>query len=166
MPKYQLGPDELHELQAAIGAAVWHMPFLEDVLVNSLTMRLTVKRRGAVDLPTALAELAKQRKKPLGQLIRDATAGQLLDTTTAQAFEVLREERNWLVHRSIHEGDDAVYTAAGREALLVRLRALSDRAVQLKKALADDLFAWLVAQGLDVAGINAATEAEFRRLRT
>ena len=56
-------PDELEEVFASIGKAVWHLQFLEDVLVTYVTMRLRIKR--PIDLQAAMETLGKERKKTL-----------------------------------------------------------------------------------------------------
>ena len=156
-------PDELHEIYAAIGGAVWHLQFLEDVLVTYLTMRLKLKRPVAPE--KAYAVLQEQRRKTLGMLLNDAKRGKLVRGEVSEAFQALLEDRNWLIHRSMHEGSDQVYTDAGREALLSRLRALTERSITLKKALYKDVEEWYAGQGLDVARAEAIAVKRVRRLR-
>lgn len=159
-----LTPTELHDVYAAIGAAVWHLQFLEDVLVTYLVMRLKLKR--PVTMERAHAVLVdERRRKTLGTLLRDAKTARLVHGETAEAAQVLLEERNWLVHRSMHECSDHLYTDEGRDALLSRLRALKERAIQLKKKLYNDLAEWCERQGLDIAQAEALAVEQFRRVR-
>jgi hypothetical protein len=46
--------------------------------------------------------LAKKRKKMLGALFRDAQDGGPVHGDVAEAFRLLVDERNWLIHRSMH----------------------------------------------------------------
>jgi len=148
-----LAPTELHDIYAAVGAAVWHLQFLEDVLVTYLTMRLRLKR--PVTPERAYAVLTNERRKTLGALLRDAKTARLVHSEIAEASQVLLEERPWLIHRSMHDYNDRLQTDEGREAFLSRLRTLTERAIQLKKRLYNDAGEWCAAQGLDVARAEA-----------
>jgi hypothetical protein len=66
-------PSDLQEIYASIGKAVWHLQFLEDVLVTYVTMRLRIKRPIAFD--AAMELLAKERTKTLGTVFREAHTG-------------------------------------------------------------------------------------------
>jgi len=62
----------LQDFYRRIGGAVWHLQYLEDILVNSLTLKIVHERRCAgrtVDMPEAEALLADKRKLTLGPLI-------------------------------------------------------------------------------------------------
>lgn len=159
-----LTPEKLYEIHAAIGSAVWHLQFLEDVLVTYVTMRLKLKR--PVTLEQAQAVLAdERRRKTLGALLGEAKAAALVEGNLAEAFQVLLEERNWLVHRSIHECNDELRKQEAMEALLFRLRTLTDRAIHLKKVLYTDVTKWLAREGVDVARAEALAIDQLRRLR-
>ena len=156
-----LDPDKLHELYAAIGAAVWHLQFLEDELVIYLTMR-TLKRPFSANV--AKEVLAKQRRKTLGTLMREAKVAGLLGAETTKAFAVL-EERNWLIHQSMHEESDGAYNDANREKLIARVTDLRDRSITLKKTLYGELASWCKSQGIDVDAAEAAALQRFNELR-
>lgn len=158
-----LTPTELHDVYAAIGAAVWHLQFLEDMLVTYLVMRLKLKR--PVTIERAHAVLMDERRKTLGALLRDAKTARLVHSEIDEAAQVLREERNWLIHRSMSECSDHLYTDEGRDAFLSRLRALKERAIQLKKTLYNDSAEWCARQGFDIAQAEALAVEQFRRLR-
>lgn len=158
-----LTPTELHDVYAAIGAAVWHLQFLEDVLVTYLAIRLKLKR--PVTMERAQAVLMDERRKTLGALLRDAKTARLVHGEIAEAAQVLLEERNWLIHHSMHECNDHLYTDEGRDAFLSRLLALKERAIQLKKTLYKDAADWCAGQGLDIAQVEALAVEQFRRLR-
>jgi hypothetical protein len=156
-------PWELEEIYASIGKAVWHLQFLEDVLVTYVTMRLSIKR--PIALEAAMETLARERKKTLGTLLREAREGGLVQGDVANAFRLLVDERNWLIHRSMHECNDGLHRLVERESFLKRLDDLTDEAIRLKKQLYSDATRWLAEQGIDVAKAEALGEAQFRRLR-
>jgi hypothetical protein len=142
---------------------VWHLQFLEDVLVTYVTMRLRIKR--PITLEEGMELLAKERKKTLGALFRDAQDGGLVHGDVAEAFRLLVDERNWLIHRSMHECSDGLYQTNQRAAFLQRLSNLTEEAISLKKLLYKDVTRWLSDQGFDVAKAESLGEAQCRRLR-
>ena len=156
-----LDPQKLHDLYAAIGAAVWHLQFLEDALVMYLTMR-TMKRPFSLNVANEV--LAKQRRRTLGTLLKEAKAAGLLLTETAKAFAVL-EERNWLIHQSMHEESDGAYNDANRQKLVARVADLKDRSIALKKALYGELASWCKRQGINVDAAEASALKRFNELR-
>lgn len=156
-------PYELDEVFASIGKAVWHLQFLEDVLVTSVTMRLRIRR--PTDLQAGMEALAKERKKTLGTLCREAEQADLVQGDVAAAFRLLVDERNWLIHRSMHECNDGLYALAKRDAFIKRLDALTDESIRLKKQLYESAKRWLAEQGVEVAKAEAVGAAQFRRLQ-
>lgn len=156
-------PWDLQGTYASIGKAVWHLQFLEDVLVTYVTMRLRIKR--PIVFKAALELLANERRKPLGSLLREAQTGGLVEGDVANAFRLLVEERNWLIHRSLHECGDGLYRTTDRQVFLQRLADLTDEAIRLKKQLYVDVRDWCAAQGVDVAQAEALGETQFNRLR-
>ena len=158
-----LNPDDLHEAYAAIGAAVWHLQFLEDVVVTYLTMRLRLSR--PVSRTEALDVLAAERRKTLGVLFRDAKAAGVINGDLARAFEALVGERNWLIHSAMLDCSDGLYTDEGRFSLLSRVRQLAQDAIDLKKRIYVDVRDWCIQQGIDVGMAEAMGGREFKAMR-
>ena len=92
-------------------------------------------------------------------------ASQIVQGDIAEAFAVLLDERNWLIHRSMHECNDGLYAGIGVEAFLVRVHTLQERAIELKKRLYSDTEAWCGAQGVDLDRVEATAAAQVRRMR-
>lgn len=157
-------PDELHEIFAAIGSAVWHLQFLEDVLVTYLTMRLRLTSRASKERGYQI--LAKERQRTLGSLLTEARKAGLVHGDVAEGFKALLDERNWLIHRSMNDVNDHLYSSAGRDAFLFRVRELADQAIILKKALVDDTIEFCKQNGVDVCRAEAEAVARHRVLRT
>ena len=155
--------DDLHDVYAATGAAVWHLQFLEDVLVTNVTMRLRLRPKTSEAV--AYSILARERRRTLGALLKDAKAAELLVGPTADAFHLLLDERNWLVHRVVNEFADNLYQTDARLALLARLRTLTDRAIELKKWLYDETASWCRSQGVDLARVDQIAVARVQKLR-
>jgi len=157
-----LDPWKLEELYVAIGSAVWHLQFLEDVLVTYVTMRTNLKP--PLSSEAALEMLSKERRKTLGVVMNEAKSGGLLGSGVSEAFAVL-EERNWLIHRSMHEASDSVYNDANRADLIARIRSLTERSIELKKRLYGEVVSWCKSQGVDVDAVEAVTLGRFDEVR-
>jgi hypothetical protein len=155
-----LGQEELHEVYAAIGGAIWHLQFLEDVLVTYVVMRLEIQPMMTFEQGQTI--LGDQRKTNSRQPHERGKGGGT-SAHVADAVVVL-EERNWLVHRSMHEMSDSMYQEAERDQLLVRVRTLSGRAIDLKKRLYDEVVSWMESEGFDVARAEAAGLAQYLTL--
>ena len=61
------------------------------------------------------------------------------------------DERNWLVHRSVHQNSDDILVQSKRRELIERVRRIYESAGTLKKELEKVVFAWGSARGLDEA---------------
>ena len=157
-----LNPNRLEEFYTAVGAAVWHLQFLEDVLVTYITARLKLAGPGAGDAGPGM--LKAQRRRTLGMLMNDAKSGGLLLGRVEGAFAVL-DERNWLIHRSMHEVSDTLYRDAHRQVAIARVRALASNSIALKEGLYAEFRNWLDTQGVDVDAAEVAGLARYREIR-
>jgi hypothetical protein len=156
-----LDNEKLRDLYATIGAAVWHLQFLEDALVTYLAMRTIGRPCSAEEANDALA---KQRRKTLGVLMGEARAAGIFGSEVADAHALLTE-RNWLIHRSMYEASDDAYNDANRQQLVARVRALTERSISLKNTLYRELVTWCRSQGLNVDAAEVAGVEQFRKLR-
>jgi hypothetical protein len=158
-----VNPDDLQAVYAAIGRTLWHLQFLEDALVSSVTLRANL--RPGLKADDLAAALASERKKTLGAVFKSASDAGLVVGSTAEALRLLIDERNWLVHRSMHEASDGVYQEASRTALLDRLSALTDHAIAVKNAIATELFAWCADHGMDMQRVESLAAEHVARVR-
>jgi len=110
----QMTAGELEDFYRRIGAAIWRLQYLEDILVNFLTLKLVHERRcagGTVAMAEAQAQLAEKRKLTLGPLIESCVSKKIISRERVQRFEAFKAERHWLVHRSMIENGDDLYLA-------------------------------------------------------
>ena len=77
---------------------------------------------------------AKAGKSTLGQLLRSIQATGTAPQSLTESLDAFVPTRNWLVHHSRHESHHEMYSTAGREALVARLAAIADEALELAKA--------------------------------
>lgn len=101
-------------------------------------------------MPKAQAEavLAKHRSHTLGISLRIAREGQVLSPSLQDRLEKFKEERDWLVHRSLQESGDDLYIDERRSLILKRLAGFSEEAVILQRLIYAEVEQFVVAQGV------------------
>ena len=164
----QINADELAALYMRIGAALWHIQFLEDVLVSFLAMKIIHEQRCSgrtVGREEGDALLAEKRRVTFGPLIESCSSRKVIRPDLRQRFETFKVERHWLVHRSMVENGDDLYLDSAREALLHRVAAIQDEAIVLKKLVASDLDVWIASHGVDVDAAQRQAEETVRKLK-
>lgn len=113
-----MSAEELHAFYWTIGAALWHLQYLEDVLVNFLAAKI-IKERRCTGTPVSESEAnaliaEKRRCMTLGRLITDCSIQGIIQSEHQSRFAVFKLERDWLVHRSLVESGDDLYAASIR----------------------------------------------------
>ena len=148
----QVTAAELADFYQRIGAAIWHVQYLEDALASFLTMKLSHQARcaGTVFGPQEAADLlASKRRMTFGPLLESALSHKVVRRDHKTEFDTFKEERHWLVHRSMVENGDDLYLQSTRTGVLDRITRIQEEAIRLKKVVAADLEAWAVAHGVD-----------------
>lgn len=168
MLQRQVNAEELDYFYRTIGAAVWHVQYLEDVLVTYLVAALLDQRRSSgtaftkADWETLLAQ---KRKMTLGMLIQACTAQKIIPLPLQQRFDLFKEDRHWLVHRSVVESGDDLYADAARNAVFHRVAMVQQEAINLKKLIDAEFEAWMAAHGVDPQAAQRDAEAALRKLK-
>lgn len=161
----QMSHPELRALFEGIGEAVWCLQYAEDALSTYLTMKVEIKSAGAVTEAQGRELLVESRRKTFGQSLRKAQKHGLLPESLDKRLVALASERNWLVHRSMHEDGNSLYTPEGRAAIFSRLDSFIAEATALRKAIALEMEAFVRSLGLDVEAAEALARLNVARLR-
>ena len=154
----QISADELATLYHDIGACIWQMQYLEDVLHTFLTMKLELKEPGKVSAQEAMVLLAKHRRATLGTTIKVAENNSALPSLLIDQLRTLKEERDWLIHRSMHQNGSSLYTEDGRNKLFARLALLQNDIVHLKVKIIKEVE--IFCSGHGISSIQAKSLAE------
>ncbi len=161
--------DELSDFYSRIGAALWHVQHLENALVQFMTMKEIYELRRAgkkVAEDAAWKLLAEHRKKlTVGPLIEACKRRKIIQNEDAARYEAFRNERHWLVHRSLIENGDDLYLEATRMAVFRRIQAVEDEASDLRNKAAADLTAWSASHGVNVDAAEKLALDEIRKLK-
>lgn len=110
----QISADELQVFFKLIGSGIWHLQHVEDALSTYITVRAEIKERGGTSAENAKLLLSKHRRNTLGTSIRIAKDRQVLDLELLTMLVAFKIERDWLVHRSLHENGDDLYLNSDR----------------------------------------------------
>jgi hypothetical protein len=163
-----MNADELADFYGRIGAALWYVQYLEDVLVSFLAMKLIHERRGAgrtVSTIDAQALISDKRRITLGPLIGSCMSEKIIPPEHQPRFEAFRVERHWLVHRSLIESGDHLYTDATRNAVFSRIAEIQEEARVLKKIVVEDFESWASAHGVNLSAAENQAGAALRKLK-
>jgi len=156
----QINAEELNILYASIGESIWHIQNLEDALHTCITIKRDIKKRGAMHSEQAEAILLKHRKNTLGNSLRISREAQVLSVELQNRLDKFKDERDWLVHRSVYQHREDLYEDKKRYTLMARIKMLSGEARALQKLVARELEDFVVAQGVSREWIeNQAKQA-------
>jgi hypothetical protein len=163
-----MNAEELADFYRRIGAAVWHLQYLEDVLVSFLAMKIIHERRCAGQTITAADAqnlLADKRRITLGPLMEACIKRKIIRPEHQTRFEAFKIERHWLVHRSMVESGDYLYDDVRRIVVFSRIAAIQQEAISLKGLVVNDCELWVARHGVDVAEATSAAEDAVRKLK-
>jgi hypothetical protein len=165
MSRHQINADDLHTLYVLIGKAIWLLQHVEDALSTAITIKHEIKTRGSMSAAQAEAILAKHRGNTLGTSLRISWETGLFAAQLQGRLDKFREERDWLVHRSVHQNGADLYEDDKRLKVMCRIEAFSEEALALQKAVESDLEQFGEAQGLKKEWVLAHAQQQIKKLR-
>jgi len=163
-----MNADELADFYRRIGAAIWHLQCLEDVLVSFLVMKIIHEHRCAGQTVTsndAQTLLADKRRIPLGPLVKACSSRKIIRPEHQARFESFKIARHWLVHRSLVESGNDLYDDVTRNSIVSRIAAVQQEAISLKGLLVRDCESWAAAHGVDLNAAQVQAEESMRKLK-
>jgi hypothetical protein len=153
---FSLTEEELHEVTAQVGFALWQTQVAEETVGAYLVFVHQAKLskvRSEVE-----AMFAKAGKNTLGQLLRAIESTGNAPQHLVDALDAFVEKRNWLVHHSRRDCRLAMYSVSGRTTIIARLAAIADEALALAKAFQAATEAHLETLGISKEQINRDTQ--------
>lgn len=163
-----MNADELADFYRRIGSALWHIQYLEDILVSFLAMKLIHERRRAgqtVIASDAQALLATKRRLTLGPLFEACSSRKIIRDEHQARFDAFKIERHWLVHRSMVASGDDLYDDARRNSVVNRISEIQQEAMSLKGLVGVDCESWAAAHGVDLDAVQDQTDDAMRKLK-
>jgi hypothetical protein len=127
-----LTADELHEVLAQVGFALWQTQITESTVgIYLVLVHKTAPRQARSEVE---AMFTKAGKSTLGKLLRAIQSTGAAPEDLVKSLDAFVPKRNWLVHHSRHENHRDMYSVSRRAALNSRLEAIADEALELAKA--------------------------------
>ena len=163
MIRRQINEEELQLLYSSIGKGIWHLQNLEDALHTCITIKRDIKARGSVSPEKAEAILLKHRGRTLGKSLGYAKKANVLSPSLQKRLEIFKEERDWLVHRSVYQNREDLYVEDRRFALIARIQKFSEEALALQKLISKELEDFVVAQGVSREQVILMAENKLKK---
>lgn len=161
----EINDDELDVLFSLIGQSIWYLQNVEDALNTCITIKGEIKTIGSVDEKEAEKILTKHRRNTLGTSLRIATEKDILSKELLAVLYKFRDERDWLVHRSVHQNSDDLYLNSKRCTLILRIRKFTDDALVLQKLISKEIENFVVSQGVTKEWIYNHANETIRKKR-
>jgi hypothetical protein len=161
----EINAEELQALYSAIGQGIWHLQNVEDALHTYITVKRDVRVRASVRLEKAEELLLKNRSRTLGKSLRIAREAQVLSPSLQERIDTFKEERDWLVHRSVYQNRQDLYVENKRHLLIARIQAFSTEATVLQKLIAKELEEFVISQGVSREEVMRIAEENLMKLR-
>lgn len=165
MSRRSINAEELHTLFTLVGQGIWYLQMMEDALHTTITLKRDVKTPKSITAEEGKICLAKHRRKTLGQSLEISRQALVLSADLQKRLEHFKEERDWLVHRSVHQNGDDLYVDEKRGALMNRIKSFSEEAKILQKLIASELEDFVVFHGVSREMIGQEATEAVRKLR-
>ncbi len=134
-----------------IGEAVCMVQILEDALSTSITLKREIKKPGASTLEEANKLREKYRSYTLGRAIKLIKKEKIFPKSLQEALENFVSERNWLIHKSIQNENEAL-----SESNKCRIKSTYETAWVLLESVEADLMQYSSSIGVDMSRVHAA----------
>lgn len=165
---YKLKPAsrELTKLYALLGEALCAVQLIEDALSYAIAMKKDIKHPNNASKAEADSFLAKYRKHTLGDAIKLVEEGKLLDSELRLKLKKIKEDRNWLIHRSFYQtldsSPDKMSFEHCKDALYVKIKTIVFEAHDIQHAISEDLLRFSEDVGLDMSSARKAMERYYQ----
>lgn len=151
-PIYQL---ELNKMYWLTGQAIWYLQQVEMGLSISITLKGEIQKRGSVPKDKADAILSKHHANTLGTSINTAKKKNIYDQLFFDRLSRFKEERDWLVHRSVRLNGEDLFVNESRDKLFRRIESFTKEAIALNGEILADLVKFSTRQGVQVGWLEA-----------
>ncbi|RUO21828.1 hypothetical protein [Aliidiomarina haloalkalitolerans] len=143
----EIYPEELGFFYRATGEAIWQLQYVEDALCKFYIMYCVHFNCDCIDRNNAKKKLAKISKLTIGHLIRLLeNTGQVQEKMLLDLKE-FNSLRKWVVHNSMRENGEDLYTDQGREQFANKVLAFTDMARSIHKGICDSLMHLVTTTG-------------------
>ncbi len=161
----QIDSKELNYLYSKIGEAIWHLQHVENVIASFVFMKGIAKELNSISKCDALKHEKRLNKLTLGNLIGEAEKFGIFEHTDVERIKSFNKERKWVVHNSIFESGNDLYTDSGREEIFARIEDFVSEAMTLHKHIGELTVEYSVSKGMKKQQIYDAASNYLKNLK-
>lgn len=136
---------EVVTLYTLLGKAVWSIQHLEDALNTAIA----IKNPESKNREEGDEIRDSNRELPLGRSIGLAEQQETFDEDLQKRLKSFLTERNWLIHRCMHESVDDYGSMLNTDKLFTKISDIERTAISLKEAIEIDMLKFCSANGRD-----------------
>lgn len=154
MSNIQINTVEPIELFLLIGRAIWYSQQVEMGLGVSITLKGEIQKRGTVPKNKADAILDRHYANTLGTSINKAKEKNIYSQLFFERLSRFKDERDWLVHRSVRLHAEDLFVDADRYKLFCRIESFTGEAIALNQEILCDLVEFSTKQGMSLGWLE------------
>ncbi len=163
--KLKSASQELIKLYTLMGEALGAVQLIEDALSHAISMKKDLKDAGRVSKTEANEHLKKYRKYTLGDAIKLVKKEKLFDENLEQKLDVIRGDRNWLIHRSLYQALDSSHDNMSfehcKDELYIKIKTITHEANDIKHLISEDMLKFCEDQGADMSRARKAIKEHY-----
>ena len=141
-------------LYTLLGRAVWSIQHLEDALNTAIA----IKNPKATNRTEGDKVRNSNRELPLGRAIGRAEKEKTFDKDFQRKLKDFLKQRNWLIHRCMHESVDDAGVIIDENELFTKIRGIELSAISLKETIEIDMLNFCEENGRNDVRENVAKE--------
>jgi hypothetical protein len=161
----RISDDELSYLYHRLGKAVWHLQYVEEALGYLYIIKGVIVEPYSISEEDAKQKLTKIQTGTFGSLLKASEKKNLIKDPLLTDLKNLNNVRRWLIHKSLIESGDDLYTDKGRKPTFDRIQQFIKEAIRLQKQVSSETISYCVSKGISEAWINAKAGHDIRKLR-
>ena len=148
-------------LYCYMGEALFKIQVVEQALGHSITLKKNPNEKKE----RADEFLKQQLSYTLGIAIKVVIKENLYILSLQEELKEFLEQRNWLVHKAMFEGRNALNTNNKKEEFFKKVKAISNKAESIHRAIEYDLINFCSSMGKDMSKILALLKLQQQGVR-
>jgi hypothetical protein len=161
----RISQDVLSYLHHQIGKAVWYLQYVEEALGYLYIIKGVITEPYSMSEEEARLKLNNAQTATLGSLLGKIEKQNLIINPLLTDLKNLNKVRRWLIHKSLIESGDDLYTEDGRKRTFDKIENFIKEAIRLHKQVSSETTSYCVSKGISEAWINAKAKHDIRNLR-
>lgn len=132
---------------------------------QALTHSITIKMNPDETKKRADEFLKEYQTYTLGKAIKIAIKEKLYDLPIQDELSEFLVQRNWLVHKSMPEGQNNLSTENKKNELFNKIKSISDKAESIQRTIEYDMINFCSSKGKDMSEILALLKLQEQGVR-